>query len=92
MSKVCRRARVEGKVQGVWFRASTKQRADQLHVAGWANNCLDGSVEVMMFGEESNVTELSDWLWEGPPLAIVDKVLIDDVDGDAPTAFTTGDN
>lgn len=92
MPKVCRKARVEGKVQGVWFRASTKQRADQLHVAGWANNCPDGTVEVMMFGEESSVTALSDWLWEGPPLAIVDKVLIDDVDGDDPVIFTTGDN
>ena len=90
MAKICRKARVEGKVQGVWFRASTKQRAQQLRVAGWANNCPDGSVEVMMFGEEKDVTTLSDWLWEGPPLAIVDKVLIDDADGGEPTNFTTG--
>ena len=90
MAKVCRKARVEGKVQGVWFRTSTRQRAEQLHIAGWANNCPDGSVEVMMYGEEENVTTLSDWLWEGPPLAIVDKVLIDDAVLDDPVNFTTG--
>ncbi len=80
MGQLCRKARVQGKVQGVWFRASTRQRAEQLSVNGWANNCADGSVEVMMCGEEADVVCLTDWLYEGPPLAVVESVEVDEME------------
>ncbi|CAM3566160.1 acylphosphatase [Parendozoicomonas haliclonae] len=86
MSKVCRKAIVRGKVQGVWYRASTRQRAEALEVNGWAKNCADGSVEVMMCGEESAVTRLTDWLYEGPPLAVVEAIDIEEL----PCAHLTG--
>ena len=90
MTKICRKAQVQGKVQGVWYRASTRQRAEQLGVNGWANNLPDGSVEVMMCGEESAVTRLTDWLYEGPPLAVVDNVEVEDLECQHLIDFTTG--
>lgn len=62
---------VSGKVQGVWFRASTKEQADKLSITGWARNLPDGRVEVLACGDKSSVAELHEWLKQGPPLANV---------------------
>ena len=72
--KQCRRCRVEGLVQGVYFRGSTRARAQQLGVTGWAHNLPDGSVEVLACGEQSAVDELCAWLWQGPAQAQVSAV------------------
>ena len=85
--KICKRCHVSGKVQGVFFRASTRDRAQSLHVTGYAKNLEDGRVEVLVCGEERDVEGLVDWLWEGSPAARVDQVDVEDVGGEAPRDF-----
>lgn len=86
---ICKRCRVSGKVQGVFFRASTRDKARSLHVTGHAKNLKDGSVEVLACGATANVDALIEWLWEGPRMARVDSVEVDDIDIEAPQKFTT---
>jgi len=86
----CRRFRIEGRVQGVWFRESTRQQAVLHEIRGYAINCPDGSVEVLACGEEHAIQALRDWLRKGPPLAEVDEVREWPFDGDCPEGFKTG--
>lgn len=65
---------VTGKVQGVWFRASTRERAQALGLRGSARNCEDGSVEVVAAGDPTELDALAEWLRRGPPLARVERV------------------
>jgi acylphosphatase len=65
---------VSGKVQGVWFRASTQTEAERLSITGWARNLPDGRVEVMAFGDKDKLAELHTWLKQGPRLASVTDV------------------
>ena len=65
-----------GQVQGVWYRASTKQKADELGVTGWVKNTKEGNVEAVFEGEESLVDEMIAWCWNGPPLAHVTEVKV----------------
>jgi len=65
---------VSGKVQGVWFRASTREQALVLHLQGFARNLPDGGVEVVALGEEEALDALEAWLRQGPPLAEVAQV------------------
>lgn len=65
---------VSGKVQGVWFRASTRERAQALGLRGHAENLDDGRVEVFAVGAPAAVEELAAWLRQGPPMARVDRV------------------
>jgi acylphosphatase len=69
--KICIHCYVSGKVQGVWFRASTKEKALALGLAGWARNLPDGRVEVMAAGEKTELALLHEWLKHGPQLAKV---------------------
>ncbi len=69
-----RRCLVFGNVQGVFFRASTRQQMQLLGVQGGAVNLADGSVEVLVSGEQERVEALCKWLWHGPPSARVDDV------------------
>ena len=62
---------VSGKVQGVFFRASTRAEAEALGLQGYAINKADGSVEVLAVGEQVAVEKLPDRLHDGPPLAKV---------------------
>ena len=66
------RCSISGKVQGVWFRASAKEQAEQLQIRGWARNVSDGSVEVFACGTESQLELFYSWLQHGPRLARVD--------------------
>jgi acylphosphatase len=75
-----RRAVVRGRVQGVWFRASTAERATALGLRGLAENRPDGSVLVQAAGEPSALAALVDWLHRGPPMARVDGVEVEDID------------
>jgi acylphosphatase len=65
---------VSGRVQGVWFRAATRERALALQLRGVARNLADGGVEVQAIGEDAALDELEQWLWQGPPLAKVEAV------------------
>jgi acylphosphatase len=66
---------VSGRVQGVFFRDSTRKMAIDLGVNGYAKNLSDGSVEVLACGEEGSVNQLCDWLWQGPPQSRVTQVV-----------------
>ena len=65
---------VTGTVQGVWFRASTRARALELGLAGYARNLSDGRVEVLAVGEPAAIDTLEQWLWRGPERAVVTDV------------------
>ncbi len=87
----CRRCIVTGRVQGVFFRESTRRKAMELEITGWALNRPDGSVEVVACGTEAAVEALVEWLWTGPPLAQVAHVACEPAPETAPPAtFTTG--
>ena len=88
--KKIRTFRVEGRVQGVWFRESTRQQAEELGLSGHAINQPDGSVEVLAFGEAEEINKLAAWLRQGPPMAQVTSVTERDYDGDCPAGFRTG--
>ena len=75
----CQRFQVTGAVQGVFFRASTQEKAQQLGLKGWVKNLSDGRVEVMACGREENLKKLCVWLKQGPPMAVVADVEITDV-------------
>lgn len=66
--------RVRGKVQGVWFRDSTRKKALELGVAGFVKNEPDGSVYIEAEGEEAAVEQLAAWCARGPELARVTSV------------------
>ena len=65
---------VSGKVQGVWFRASTRDEALRLGLQGYARNLDDGRVEVLVAGDAGAIDALAAWLGHGPPLARVDQL------------------
>ena len=68
------RLMIEGRVQGVFFRASTFEQATQLGLKGWVRNCPDGSVEVVAEGERKKIDDLITWCHHGPPRAHVGNV------------------
>jgi acylphosphatase len=68
------RLNIEGRVQGVWFRDSTRRRATELGVTGWVRNRPGGSVEVLAEGSEEAVKRLIAWCHDGPSAARVDRV------------------
>jgi acylphosphatase len=75
LDDLTRRFRVTGKVQGVFFRHSTRLEAERLGVRGTACNLPDGSVEVLAAGSAAAVESLRLWLHRGPATARVDSVL-----------------
>ena len=91
---IARRCLVAGRVQGVFYRASTRARAQSLGVTGYARNLPDGRVEVLACGSASAVQALCDWLWEGPPAAHVTAVNVETIAPadlrERPTSFVTG--
>ncbi|MCX7832528.1 MAG: acylphosphatase [Actinobacteria bacterium] len=65
---------ISGKVQGVWFRSSTKRVAEELGLSGWARNLPDGRVEAVFEGDEEKINKAIEWCRIGPPNARVEKV------------------
>lgn len=90
---IARRCFVSGLVQGVFFRASTRQRANELNVTGHAINLPDGRVEVVAVGDPPAVHQLIEWLHRGPPSARVERVDVQEMQvaelAKTPAAFTT---
>ena len=85
--RVGRSVRVSGRVQGVFFRAWTKEQAGQLGVTGWVRNCPDGSVEAHLAGDEQAVTRMVERMRCGPPHAQVDQCKVDDVSPESSDRF-----
>ena len=81
---------VHGKVQGVWFRASTRDVAVRLGLTGHARNLANGDVEVLAMGDAEAIATLAVWLQQGPPLARVDAVLRSDAEAVAMHDFEIG--
>lgn len=69
---------IAGRVQGVYYRAATAARAQQLQLRGSIRNLPDGRVEVIAAGDDTAQRELAAWLWHGPPAARVDGVEIEE--------------
>jgi acylphosphatase len=90
---IARRCFISGRVQGVYYRASTRQKAVELGVSGYASNLEDGRVEVLALGEPRAVHSLIEWLHIGPPAAQVTSVTIEelapDTIDDVPVGFAT---
>lgn len=70
------RVRITGRVQGVWYRGWTVDRARELGLSGWVRNRRDGSVEAVFAGDEAAVDDMLARLREGPPAARVDDIAV----------------
>ena len=68
---------ISGRVQGVWYRASTRDKAEQLGLTGWVRNTFDNKVEAVFEGDENAIKEMIAWCHEGPRLASVTDVTVD---------------
>ena len=68
---------VQGRVQGVYYRASARAHARQLNLNGWVRNCPDGSVEVIAEGDRMQLEQLIAWCRKGPPAAVVTHVEVE---------------
>lgn len=81
--RIRRHILVSGRVQGVWFRESTRQQASRLHVSGWVRNLPDGRVEAVFEGSQAAVQEMMDWCRRGPPNADVEGIqeIVEDPEG-----------
>lgn len=90
---IARRCFVAGRVQGVFYRASARQKALELGCRGYARNLPDGRVEVLAVGDPQAVHALIEWLWRGPPAAHVTAVNVLEVVleelGETPVRFET---
>ena len=85
-----RRFTVKGRVQGVFFRDSTRRVAESLGLTGYAINLPDGDVEVLACGDSGKINELEVWLQQGPPMSRVTEVLAHAADYEEHNGFATG--
>lgn len=90
MSNVAARFLVSGRVQGVFFRASTRSEALRLNLSGYARNLPDGRVEVHAEGDAAAIATLEQWLRHGPPLARVEKLQREEIGVEGREGFVTG--
>ena len=81
---------VHGRVQGVWFRDSTRREAQRLGIEGHAINLPNGNVEVMAVGSVAALRELEQWLRVGPPVANVTRLDVATVEAVELSGFRTG--
>jgi acylphosphatase len=65
---------ISGKVQGVFFRKNTKQKAIEFNINGWVKNTPEDKVEIFAQGNEKNLNTFIDWCKQGPPKAIVENI------------------
>ena len=74
MNKKGLKITIEGRVQGVFFRSYSKERALELSLTGWVKNEPSGDVAIIAEGEEDNLLRFIEWCKEGPELAMIDIV------------------
>ena len=89
LKKECRLFLIEGRVQGVFFRESTRRTAQPMGVTGYAKNMADGSVQVLACGEPAALDRLAEWLKQGPPMAQVDRMEWIISANECPASFVT---
>jgi acylphosphatase len=82
-----RHIKVHGRVQGVFFRDSTRREAERAGLAGWVRNCSDGTVEAVFEGDDDAVGRMVDWVREGPGRADVDRVDVDEEEPEGLSGF-----
>lgn len=70
--------RARGVVQGVCFRYYAQRRAEELSLAGWVRNLMDGSIEALVEGGDSEVGAMIQWFRHGPPGAVVDECEVEE--------------
>jgi acylphosphatase len=80
--------RIRGRVQGVFFRAEARVRAESLGLAGWVRNAPDGSVEAEFEGDEERVESMLGWCRRGPSGANVDDVQVESEEPTGETGFS----
>jgi len=68
---------IEGRVQGVFFRACTQEEAQERKLTGWVKNLYDGRVEAVFEGEEKDVQSIIEWCHSGPPQAVIVHVFVE---------------
>ena len=85
-----RRFTIKGRVQGVFFRESTRRVAESLKITGHAINLSNGDVEVLACGEPAEIDELAAWLKDGPRMASVTDIQAEDADFAELDRFATG--
>ncbi|MEJ7691242.1 MAG: acylphosphatase [Nocardioidaceae bacterium] len=88
---IASRVVVHGDVQGVFFRDSCRQQAEQAAVAGWVRNRSDGAVEAVFEGEPEAVARLCRWCESGPAHARVERVEVTDEEPDGLAGFAVRD-
>ena len=71
---ICKQCFVSGRVQGVFYRDTTRQQAEKFQLTGYAKNLSDGRVEIVACGSEKNVEKLCEWLWTGSEYSSVSEV------------------
>jgi acylphosphatase len=76
MSKVRAELKIHGRVQGVFYRQSTKETAVRFGLTGWVRNCPDGSVEAVFEGDKATVDQAIEWCRQGPPASRVADVVV----------------
>ena len=85
---VCARVLVSGTVQGVSYRATTRETARERGVDGWVRNLEDGRVEAVFEGKPSDVESMVQWCHEGSPAAEVEDVAVEYEDPSGITGFS----
>jgi acylphosphatase len=88
MSEVCYSYNIQGIVQGVYYRANTQKKANELGLKGWVRNEPDGSVSAVACGETAQLEVFEKWLWQGPDAAKVTLVLAEPTELEKPEDFT----
>ena len=82
------RARIEGRVQDVWYRAWTTEQAKARGLRGWVRNRVDGSVEALFIGPAPTVDSMIEACREGPPAARVAKITGEAAEDDGSAGFS----
>jgi acylphosphatase len=78
---------IKGKVQGVFYRATAKDIADQLGIKGWIKNLPDRNVEIKVTATEDILQKFIDWCKQGPPNARVDEVIVEELSAEEFNGF-----
>ena len=71
---------IKGEVQGVFYRATAKEVAEELQITGWIRNSRNGDVEAMVSGNEISIKQFIEWCRKGPRKAVVEEVFVKETD------------